>query len=94
MADRSFTLTARDVNGLGAVRITAAATPDVWQSLHARLLIAGAEALSVPTTRHGVTSGSFMFSGVSEGRVSPEGYELDAFMRKLFVGLNAGKVEA
>lgn len=84
-----FSLTASVVDG--AVRVLAAGSPDMFSSLHARLLIAGAEVVSGIAVADGLTVAAFVFPGVP-GRVCPEGYELDAFMRRLFVGLNAGSV--
>lgn len=87
---RCFTLTVRDVDG--SLRVSASATADEWPALVARLTIAGAIQLSVPPHAYGTKAGTFAFLPVDGAPVVPEGYELDAFMRKLFVGFNAGAV--
>lgn len=89
MSGQCFTLTFR-CDG-SEVRVTAAASLDLWPALQARLIIAGADALSVPSQVHGMTAGSFWFPPRC-GSVVPEGFELDSVMRKLFVGFPTGSV--
>lgn len=81
-----FSLTVSAVDG--ELQVTAAALPGLWPSMNSRLLGAGAVPLSVPCEAHGIVAASYRFS--MSGSVCPEGFELDVFMRKLFVGFADG----
>lgn len=73
-----------EVDPDGDVRVDATASERMWPSLHARLLLAGGvPATSVFGTR---TKGcSFLFYVPTTDRVDPSS-DLDAFMRRLFLG--------
>lgn len=86
MSDRFFTLIARE--GERGINVTAAASVGVWCDLHARLVLCGADIVSEPTMAFGSRSATFFFPHVRGSVVSPEGFELEAFMRRLFTGLS------